>query len=264
MIYEAEKSCAAWITERRLSGGSLVGLPAALKPASEAAGYRIQEDLRARLTDAGYGEIVGWKIGVTTPQMRAHLGLEAPIAAVMHARGRRAPGVTLRTQDFCRLGIECEVAMVLGAPLGGGATVSSEDAVRAVAAIHPAIELVDDRYGGDYLGIGVPAIIADFAFHAGFLLGAAVPEWRRIDLGAVKGVTRANGAVRCEGFGRDVQGHPMLSLAWLANRVTALGQRLEPGQIVMTGSLPVPYWAKAGDAIEIEIEKLGRVGLTLT
>jgi len=263
MLSDAEKSCAEWIAGRRLSGASLVGMPAMHKPASEAAAYRIQDFLRTRLGEAGYGPVVGWKIGVTTPQMRAHLGLEAPIAGVMHARGRREPGVTLRATDFCRLGIECEVAMVLGAALGGAGTVSAEDAARAVAAVHPAIELVDDRYGGDYLGIGVPAIIADFAFHAGFILGPTVEDWRRIDLGAVKGVTRANGVVRCEGFGRDVQGHPMMSLAWLANRVTALGQRLEPGQIVMTGSLPVPYWAAAGDAIEIEIEKLGRVSLNL-
>jgi 2-keto-4-pentenoate hydratase len=51
----------------------------------------------------------------------------------------------------------------------------------------------------------------------------------------------------------------MRSLAWLANRLGTLGRRLEPGEIVMTGSLPLPYWAQAGDQVEIEISGLGAV-----
>jgi 2-keto-4-pentenoate hydratase len=51
----------------------------------------------------------------------------------------------------------------------------------------------------------------------------------------------------------------MRSLAWLANRLRALGRALEPGQIVMTGSLPLPYWASAGDRVEIKIAGLGAV-----
>jgi 2-keto-4-pentenoate hydratase len=61
------------------------------------------------------------------------------------------------------------------------------------------------------------------------------------------------------GRGADVLGHPMRSLAWLANRLGTLGRRLEPGEIVMTGSLPLPYWAQAGDQVEIEISGLGAV-----
>ncbi len=56
-------------------------------------------------------------------------------------------------------------------------------------------------------------------------------------------------------------GHPLNSLAWLANRLAEMGQRLEPGEVVMTGSLPLPYWAKDGDRIESEIERLGKVTL---
>jgi 2-keto-4-pentenoate hydratase len=193
--------------------------------------------------------------------MQAYLGLSAPLAAAMPDRLRRQPGAKVEHARYCRIGIECEIAMVLERPLGGGATIG--DAVAAVGTIHPAIELVDDRYGGDYTGFGVPAIAADFAFHAGFVLGEASHYWRRLDLDAVRGVTRANGKVMGEGLGRDVMGHPMASLAWLANRLAPLGKRIEAGQIVMTGSLPLPYWAAPGDTIEISLEGLGAVGLSI-
>jgi 2-keto-4-pentenoate hydratase len=261
MSGESEREAAAWIAARRRAGGSLADMPRALKPGDEDAGYRAQAAVLAALAPE-WGAPVGWKIGVTTPQMQAYLGLAAPIAAQMPARLRRAPGAAIAHADHCRIGIECEIAMVLQAPLGGGAT--SDDAAAAVGTIHPAIELVDDRYGGDYARFGVPAIIADFAFHAGFVLGAAGADWRRLDLAAVRGVTRANGQVMGEGVGADVMGHPMASLAWLANRLAALGRRLEPGEIVLTGSLPLPYWAKPGDAIEIALEGLGTVALSIS
>ncbi len=253
-----------WFATRRLADDDVADLPAALKPADDGEAYQIQAGVAERLIAAGRGPQVGWKIGVTTPQMRAHLGIEAPIGGAVLAAGRHEPGATVATAEFTRLGIECEIAMVLGQPLGGGAPVNRHDAEAVVAMIHPAIELVDDRYGGDYPAFGVPGIVADFCFHAGFVLGAPVPDWRDLDLAALAGVTRADGVERVRGLGADVQGHPMASLAWLANQLTTLGRRLEPGDIVLTGSLPLPYWARRGEAIEIEIERLGRVAVSLT
>ena len=264
MINADERAAAEWIAGARLAGHGLLDMPDAIKPATEESGYRIQGEVHARLLAAGWGPIVGWKVGVTTPQMRAALGLDAPIGGAMFARGRIEPGATIRHADYCRIGIECEVAFVLRTPLGGaGTVVDRECAAAAVGSGHPAIELVDDRYGGNYRSFGVPAIVADDAFHAGFVLGPAVADLRAIDLAAVRGVTRANGAVRFAGRGADVQGHPLASLAWIANRLSALGMRCEAGQIVSTGSLPVVYWAAPGERIEIEIEHLGGLQLDL-
>jgi 2-keto-4-pentenoate hydratase len=258
-------TAADWIVARRLAGEAVADLPAHLRPESDDAAYGIQAEVLERLRAAGWGRRVGWKVGVTTPQMRAALGIDAPIGGAMLSGGRREPGTTIAHAAFCRVGIECEIGMILRTCLGGaGVVVDRDAATAAVATLHPAIELVDDRYRGAYQQVGVPTIIADDAFHAGFVLGPPVADWADIDLGAVRGVTRANGTVRGEGRGADVQGHPMLSLAWIANRLGALGHRLEAGDIVLTGSLPVPYWAAAGDAVEIEIERLGTLHLTVS
>jgi 2-keto-4-pentenoate hydratase len=253
-----EERIAEWLAARRRAGGSVADWPADMKPASETAAYRAQA-LTMSLMASVWGAPAGWKIGVTTKPMQDYLGIATPIAGRMPSLYRRAPGASVRHADYCRIGVETEIAMVMKAPLAG--PVSATEAASAVGAIHPAIELVDDRYGGDYADVGVPAITADFAFHAGFVLGEAVPHWRRLDLGALHGTTRANGKAVGEGWGRDVMGHPMASLAWLAGKLAALGARLEPGEVVMTGSLPLPYWAKRGDRIESEIDGLGVVTL---
>lgn len=257
-------AAADWIAAARLGRRSLAHMPAELKPGTEDDGYRIQFAVHERLCAAGRGPVFGWKVGVTTPQMRAALGIDAPIGGAMLAGGRLEPGAAVRHADYCRIGIECEIAVVLKTPLGGpGVVVDLDAAAAAVDTLHPAIELVDDRYGGDYRRFGVPAIVADDAFHAGFVLGPSVPGWQSIDLRAVRGVTRAGGTVRGEGRGADVQGHPLASLAWMANRLGTLGRRCEAGQIISTGSLPLPYWATAGDDIEIEIEHIGSMSLTI-
>jgi 2-keto-4-pentenoate hydratase len=240
-------------------------MPAELKPASEDDGYCVQAALIEQLSAAGWGPSVGFKVGITTPQMQAAFGLHAPVGGELLAHGRVAPGATIPYGAYTRLGIECEMAFVLQRALGGpGITVDVLAAADAVASLHVAIELVDDRYDGAYSAFGIPAIIADNAFHSGFVLGDAVPDWRALDLAALRGVTRAGGAVKHTGVGADVLGHPLNSLAWMANCRGRLGKRIDAGAVVLTGSLPVVYWASPGERVEIEIEQVGALALEVS
>jgi 2-oxo-3-hexenedioate decarboxylase/2-keto-4-pentenoate hydratase len=253
-------AAAEWIAAARLAARSLAAMPSALKPRAELDGYRVQAAVRDRLSAAGYGGTIGWKVGATTRAMQQLLNLPGPGAGEMLERSRIAQGARLRAADFTRLGIECEIAVELASPLAG--TVDAASAAAAVGRIFPAIEVVDDRYG-DFRSFGTAAIIADFVFHHAIILGEPVRDWRAVDLAAVVGVTRANGRVMVEGRGADVLGHPMASLAWLANKLTELGRRLEAGQIVMTGSLPLPYWPKSNERIEIDLGALGSVAVDI-
>lgn len=255
------EAAAAWIAARRSTRKSLADMPAALKPRSEAEGYALQARVRDLLSPA-FGPSIGWKVGATTSAMQTLLNVPSPCVGEMHRGGLHQVRASLAAGDFCRLGIECEIAMELAAPLGGSGPVDAEAAAAAVGRIFPAAEIVDDRYG-DFRGFGVPALIGDFFFHSGIVLGAPVPDWRRLDLAAVIGTTRVNGEARVTGRGADVLGHPMRSLAILADRLREIGRRLEPGQIVMTGSLPLPYWTSAGDAVSVELAGLGKVEISV-
>ena len=265
MAFPTGKS-ADWIAARRLAGQTVADMPTTLKPKTEDDAYRVQFAVLDRLIEAGRGPRIGWKVGVTTPQMKALLKIDHSIGGGILTAGRVASGGRVALSDFARLGIECEVAAVMAKPLGGAGsgTVDRRRVADAVGTLHPAIELVDDRYGGDYVAFGVPTIVADSSFHAGLVLGRPVANWRDLDLEGNLGTTSADGEEKCRGHGRDVLGHPFESIAWLADRLSAFGRRIEAGDIVMTGSLPIPYWVDRPGRIETRIEGLGSVKIEVT
>ena len=98
------------------------------------------------------------------------------------------------------------------------------------------MEIVDDRYV-DYKSLDTPTLIADDFFDAGCVLGQSVDDWRRLDLSALIGVTRINGAEVGRGRSADVMGHPFEALAWLANNLARRGRSLQAGEFVFTGSV---------------------------
>jgi 2-oxo-3-hexenedioate decarboxylase/2-keto-4-pentenoate hydratase len=126
----------------------------------------------------------------------------------------------------------------------------------AVGACMAAIEVVDDRYE-DYRALDVPTLIADDFFNAAGVLGAPVASWRDLDLAAVRGRMRINGAEAGTGRGGDILGHPLEALAWLANALAARGSCLRRGEFVLLGSVVETQWVAAGDRVEVEIEGLG-------
>ena len=120
------------------------------------------------------------------------------------------------------------------------------------------MEIVDDRYV-DYKSLDTPTLIADDFFDAGCVLGAAVTQWRNLDLSALAGVTRINGVEVGRGRGADVMGHPFEALAWLATNLARRGQSIRAGEFVFTGSVVETKWVNRGDRVEMQIEGLGTV-----
>ncbi len=254
---------ADWLAAARLDGRAVSDILSSLKPATEAEGYAIQDRVRQRLIAKGRGRLIGWKVGATTVPMQKLLNLPGPAAGGILASAELRNPARLRFADYRKPGIECEVCVRLKSPLPDGPGKVDRAAVAAaVGSLHPAIEVVDNRYG-DFAKIGAPTIIADDVFHAAIVLGQEVTDWRRLDLAGNEGTAAVNGEVKLRGKGADVLGHPFESVAWLANLLAGRGQRLEAGQIVMTGSITLPYWANQGETVEIRIAELGAVSATL-
>lgn len=236
----------------------LEGLPPAVRPADEAEAYAVQDALHRRLEAAGWGAVAGYKIGCTTPVMQAFLDIPNPCAG-----GVFAPTVAWRTGEFqhdhyLHVGVECEIAARLGADLPPGrAPYDRAAAAAAVDAVMAAIEVVDDRWR-DYRAVDTPSLIADDFFGAGCVLGEPVAARRRLDLAGAGGSMAVNGAAAGRGHGRDILGHPLEALAWLANGLAARGRGLRAGEFVLLGSLVATAWMRRGDEVAIEIEGLGR------
>jgi 2-keto-4-pentenoate hydratase len=240
-------------------------LPEALAPRTVDEAYAVQEAFHKRLAETR-GPIAGYKIALTAPVMQRLVGFHAPFAgAIMAGTIHRSP-VVLRRDDYVRLGIECEIAVQLGRDLPATqAPYRRDDVAAAVAAVMPAFELVDDRQA-DYsqLAAAILSLIADNAWNAGIVLGAPAANWHAVDLAAVRGVLRINDAVAGEGYGRDVLGHPLEALTWLANTLSQRGKSLTQGMIVMTGSMVATKFVHPGDAVSLTVEGLGGAQLSVT
>ena len=74
---------------------------------------------------------------------------------------------------------------------------------------------------------------------------------------------RINGEVVGEGDGRDVLGHPLDALAWLASTLAAQGKALSQGMVVMTGSVVATKFVSQGDRVQLAMDGLGEVELSI-
>lgn len=259
------EAAAARLAEGRLARARMGGLPPELRPADEDQAYAVQAALHRRLGAAGWGAVVGHKIGCTTAVMQAYLGIASPCAGGIFEPSVHRSGaddtVILPHTHFVRVGVECELAVRLGADLGvGGGPHDPSSVARAVDALMPAIEIVDDRWQ-DYRAVDTPTLIADDFFGAGCVLGPPRADWRSLDLLELAGAMRINGELVGRGRGADILGHPLAALAWLADATGARGGVLRAGEIVCLGSLVATRWLARGDEAVIEIESLGRAAV---
>ena len=260
---ETIERAAGLLAEARLGRRRFAGLPADCRPADEAAAYRIQDALHARLGAAGQGPLAGHKIGCTTAVMQQFLGIANPCAGGVLAPTVRHRVGSFAHADFLHVGVECEIAVRLARPLpAAGAPYEEAGVAAAVGACMAAIEVVDDRYE-DYRS-HTPTLIADDFFNAGCVLGDPVESWHELDLAALEGSMTINGSAVGRGRGGDILGHPLRALAWLANALAARGRALQPGEFVLLGSVVQTRWVERGDLVEIEIAGLGRASGAFT
>ena len=254
--------CAALLLGARRAPGplrrKLAALPDGAHPTTLAEGVAAQTAL-ARLKDRSVP--AGFKIGATAARMQAHLGLDGPAAGFMPRENLHGSGSTLSFNGFLHPGVECELAVHLGADLPGACT--PDKAAAAVDLVMAGIEVVENRYD-DLQSFGAPALVADQVFHAAAVLGEPFADWRSLDLGALEGTLSLNGKRVAGGQGRELLGHPMAALAWLAGSAEARAfGGLKAGQVVMLGSVCPPVWLDGPAEVSVAFAPLPAVMLSL-
>ena len=257
MDLEAARDAARMLGAGRLERRRLGALPPELRPSNEGEAYMLQDVLHERLIEAGRGAVAGHKIVCTTPIMQEFLGIDNPCAGGVFGSTAHVAAGAFRFDDLLHPGVECEMAVRLGADLPpSGRPFDRESVAPAVDAVIAAIEVVDDRWV-DYKAIGTPTLIADDFFGAGCVLGQVDAGWRALDLADVAGFMTINGETVGTGKSADIMGHPFNALAWLANLMAGRGKTLRAGEFVLLGSIVETRWVSKGDAVKIELEGLG-------
>src|SRR5258707_10933078 len=209
----------------------------------------------------GRGEVVGYKIGLTTPIMQKLCGVDEPCYGAIFSSEVHHGRATLATSGYCRLGIETEIAVRIGEDLPQGG--DRERVGAAVESCMAAIEVLEDLRH-DYKRLTAAAMVAGNVWNAGAVIGVPVTDWRRLDLAAVTSRLTINGSEIGNGKGGDVMGNPLNALAWLADKLAGAGTPLKRGMIVLTGSMVPIQFPAAGDRALVEVEGLGTAELAAT
>jgi 2-keto-4-pentenoate hydratase len=239
-------------------------LPPDLAPRTESEAYAIQDAFVA-LRAAKLGALAGYKIALTSAEMRRFVGVESPQAGVMFVSTLHRSPARVRAADYVRLIVEFEIAIQVADDLpAADKPFFRERVAQSVGAVMPALELADDR-NADYKALPKHPfeLIADNCWNEGAVFGAPVEDWKAIDLAAVRGIATINGNKVGEGRGADVMGHPLDAVAWLADHLASLGRGLLRGDVVITGSIVTSKTVTTGDHVVFDVEGLGKVELRI-
>jgi len=260
---------AQWLMNEHAEGRRFVPLSGVLRPADIGAAYDVQDALVALRMKAWGCRLAGYKIALTTPAMRKFVGYDNSIAGHVLAAHVVPSPATMRVADFGRLGFECELAFLITEDLPPAAEPVDRARVSSViGAVAPAFELVDDR-NADYTAFGkddgttMLSLAADNAWNRGVVLGEWRIDWQAIDLAAVHGVLQINGEDAGEGWGRDVLGHPLDAMVWIARHLHQRGRTLRKGELVITGSLITSKFPKPGDSVRFSAAGVGEVSMRI-
>jgi 2-keto-4-pentenoate hydratase len=217
--------------------------------------YAIQQlQVSSRL--AGGAVIAGYKVGLTSEPMRQQMGVSEPDFGHLLTDMAYAADASVPVSNFLQPRAEPEIALVLGRPLRG-TRLSVSDLIAATAYAVAAIEIIDSRIAS--WKISLLDTVADNASSGGFVLGQSPVPVDRLDLSLTGCVLRRNGRIVATGAGAAVLGSPLNAATWLANELIGRGAELEPGHVILTGSITAAIPVAAGDAVTASFDRLGSV-----
>jgi 2-oxo-hept-3-ene-1,7-dioate hydratase len=209
-------------------------------------------------------EVIGWKIGLTSKAMQSALNIDIPDSGILFDDMLFAHGSTVPAGRFIQPRIEAEIAFVMKDAIGGE-DVTRDDILAATDHVAPSIEILDTRIQRGDPATGrartVFDTISDNAANAGIVLGPQRHAPEAFDLRWVGALTFRNGEIEETGLGAGVLNDPVESVVWLARRMAQYGQRIEPGQIILSGSFIRPVECPPGTRIEADFGPFGDVAV---
>ena len=224
---------------------------------SVADAYRVQRLLIDRRHSRGERHL-GIKLGFTSRAKMLQMGVHDLIWGQLTDRMIVEDGGRLRLEDFVHPRVEPEVAMLLRAPLSGNVTAAQ--ALAAVEAIAPALEIIDSRYRD--FKFNLADVVADNGSSAALVVG----PWSAVAANV------SNLGVLLEIDGRAVQygstaaimGNPLRALVAGARLAAEAGQTLQPGTIVLAGAATAAEPLRAGCHVRVTVETIGSASFSVT
>jgi 2-keto-4-pentenoate hydratase len=229
-------------------------LPATCRPESRIEGYGVQ----ATVAQLSGQETFGWKIAATSKAGQQHIGVDGPLAGRLLQKRAFHSGASVSLLNNIMNVAEAEFAFRMARDLPPRRMpYSVEEVTAAVDTMHPAIEIPDSRYE-NFVTVGAAQLIADNACASYFVLGpATASDWRQHDLADHPVTININGRLAREGKGANVLGDPRIALTWIANELSLMGDMLQAGQVITTGTCIVPAKIAQGDSVLVDFGVFG-------
>jgi 2-keto-4-pentenoate hydratase len=220
--------------------------------------YAIQRSMVKAMLAKGQS-IGGFKAGFTSEGSQKRFGVKGAVYGVLFKAGELKDGAVVDRKDFVRLFLETEVGYSVNTkidkPVKDVASLK-----KLVKEVFPAIELPNLRFDNVKKVTGVD-FIADAVSSAKYIVGMPVaPD--KVDVSKVELTLAMNGKELFKGKASDVQGGQWNGLLSLVNGVVAQGWTIEPGQVLITGSLGKLVPGKPGKYVA-DFGTLGKISFTV-
>ncbi|MGF7000701.1 2-keto-4-pentenoate hydratase [Paraburkholderia sp. GAS32] len=201
---------------------------------------------------------VGVKVNLTSRTAMRHGDSPQIVFGWLTEAARLAEGSDLSLSRYLQPQVQPSLAYILEQPLRSSA--SAAEASAAIAAIAPALEIIDSRYGAAEYSL--KDMIVDNAFAAGFVLGGiSKPSTNIENLGVLLDI---NGRTVQIGSTAAILGNPMRALLETACALERTGGALQPGDVVLISGATPAHPLMPGDYVCATTEALGRVALHIT
>lgn len=232
------------------------------KPADMSEAYAIQAELyKIMCSQDRFTEFGGHKVALTSPAIQEMCGVNEPAYGAVFKEFIYLDNHSINMQDFIRFGIEFEVCIEIGEDIPVSDEAYTKDTIsKFVSAAMPAFELIDDR-DADYAHLDAASILTDRCWCNGIVLGEPTTNLSSLDIGNLATRVMVNGQSNDHGNTREALGHPLNSVAFVANHLSSYGKQLKAGEVIMTGSALKTQFPKSGDSISYQIAGLGDVNV---
>lgn len=213
--------------------------------------YAVQAALVERRLARGE-RLVGLKMGLTSHAKMAQMGVSDVIWGRLTDATQVPDGGTVDTAAFIHPRVEPEVAFLMGRDVEPGD--AFEDAVAAVA---PALELIDSRYAD--FRFSLPDVIADNTSAAAFTIGA----WQPVPAGLADLPVRLeiDGEAVESGSTAAILGDPRRAFDEAVRLADRSGVRLCEGWVLLAGAATAAVPLRPGARVRAVVEGLGTASL---
>ena len=244
----------SFVSARR-DARSLAEFPGTIPPDLDAA-YLCQDLAIKTWPD----RLIGWKVGMIAPPLRAMLGADR-VAGAIFAAGLREACDTVEfpvfVGGFAAVEAEFVVRIARDAP-AGKIHWNEREAQALVGAMHIGIETAGSPLA-TINELGPTVVAADFGNNAGLILGAAIRDWAAQSLDSLAVVTSIDGQVVGRGDASHLPQGPIGALQFLAGQTAKIGRPLQAGMWVSTGAITGVHDIKPGQSAVASFGSHGRI-----